>query len=91
MLVVAAFTVEYFYRILCSTNKIKFIFSFYGLVDLIVILPFYLAFAVDLRAMRLVRLLRLVRIMKLVRYNSAIRRFSKVIYIAKEELVIFKL
>lgn len=41
--------------------------------------------------MRLIRLLRLLRILKLVRYNQALNRFSKAIYIAKEELAIFAL
>jgi voltage-gated potassium channel len=91
IVVISIFTVEYLCRILCARNKIKFVFSFYGLVDLITILPFYLAFAIDLRAMRLVRLLRLVRIIKLARYNRAINRFSEAIYIAKEELIIFTL
>lgn len=91
ILIVLIFTVEYLYRIFQAPNKIKFIFSFYGLIDLVAILPFYISFAVDLRTMRLVRLLRLLRILKLARYNSAIKRFSKAIFIAKEELIIFTL
>ncbi len=88
---VGIFTIEYLYRIYAAQNRLKFIFSFLGVIDLIAILPFYLAFAIDLRAMRLIRLLRLVRILKLVRYNQAISRFSKAIYLAKEELIIFTL
>lgn len=87
--VVAIFTIEYFLRIYLSKNRLKFIFSFYGLIDLLAILPFYLAFAIDLQSLRLVRLLRLVRILKLARYNSAAQRFAKALYIAKEELIIF--
>jgi len=91
IVVVVIFTIEYFLRILLSKNRLKFIFSFYGLIDLLAILPFYLAFAIDLQSLRLVRLLRLVRILKLARYNSAAQRFAKALYIAKEELVIFSL
>ncbi len=89
--IAAIFTIEYLYRIYAAPNRIKFIFSFYGIIDLIAILPFYLSFAVDLRSMRLIRLLRLARVLKLVRYNQAINRFSKAIYLVKEELVIFSL
>lgn len=89
LVVVILFTAEYLVRVFCAKQKLKFIFSFYGLIDLIAILPFYLAFAIDLRTLRLVRLLRLARILKLARYNSAMQRFAKAIYIAKEELVIF--
>ncbi|MGU9952304.1 MAG: ion transporter [Gammaproteobacteria bacterium WSBS_2016_MAG_OTU1] len=88
---VAIFTVEYFYRIYVAPNRIKFIFSFYGLIDLIAILPFYLTFAVDLQSMRFIRLLRLISILKLSIYNKAVNRFNKAIYLVKEELIIFTL
>ena len=39
---VATFTLEYVARIYFSKQKFKFIFSFFGLIDLIAILPFYL-------------------------------------------------
>ncbi len=87
--VVVIFTCEYIIRILLSPNRLRFIFSFYGLVDLIAILPFYLAFAIDLRSFRLIRLLRLIRVLKIARYNSALQRFSKALFLAKEELAIF--
>ncbi|MGS0497607.1 ion transporter [Pseudoalteromonas sp. S1727] len=87
--VVVIFTCEYFIRILLSPKRLRFIFSFYGLVDLIAILPFYLAFAIDLRSFRLIRLLRLIRVLKVARYNSALQRFSKALFLAKEELAIF--
>ncbi len=88
---VAIFTVEYFYRIYVAPNRIKFIFSFYGLIDLIAILPFYLTFAVDLQSMRFIRLLRLISILKLSIYNKAVNRFNKALYLVKEELIIFTL
>lgn len=89
--VIIIFTIEYLIRILCSGKPLRFIFSFYGLIDLLAILPFYLAFAVDLRAIRLIRVLRLVQVLKLVRYNSALKRFARALYIAKEELIVFTL
>jgi len=91
ILVVSIFTVEYVIRIVLSKKRIKFIFSFYGLIDLLAILPFYLAFAIDLRSLRLVRLIRLARILKLARYNKALQRFTKALYVAKEELIVFTL
>jgi voltage-gated potassium channel len=91
VIVTIIFTIEYIARIIFTKKRLKFIFSFYGLVDLIAILPFYLAFAVDLRTLRIIRLLRLARILKLVRYNEASFRFAKALYSVKEELVIFLL
>jgi len=89
IVVVGLFSIEYLCRIYTSPQRLRFIFSFYGLVDLLAILPFYLGFFFDLRSLRLVRLLRLLRILKLARYNLAILRFVRAMYLAKEELVIF--
>jgi len=89
IITVAIFTIEYLLRIFISERKIKFIFSFYGLVDLAAILPFYIASGIDLRAIRVFRLLRLVRILKLLKYSKAIDRFYRALVIVKEELVLF--
>jgi len=89
--IVIIFTFEYIYRVYSAGSKIKFIFSFYGIIDLIAILPFYLATTIDLRSLRLVRFIRLLRLLKLARYNNAIVRFTKAIYLVKEELIIFTL
>ena len=86
---VTIFTIEYILRIIVSRKKRKFIFSFYGLVDLLAILPFYISSGLDLRAVRVFRLFRLVRILKLFRYNQAIKRFHRAFVIAKEELILF--
>jgi len=89
VITVAIFTLEYISRIVVADRKLGFIFSFYGLIDLVAILPFYVASGLDLRAVRIFRLLRLVRILKLFRYNQAIRRFHRALIIAKEELILF--
>ena len=86
---VAVFTIEYLLRIVVADRRFKFIFSFFGLIDLAAILPFYLATGLDLRSIRVVRLLRLFRLLKLVRYSSAIQRFHVAFLIAKEELLLF--
>lgn len=86
---VAIFTIEYILRISISERRIRFIFSFYGLVDLAAILPFYIASGIDLRAVRIFRLLRLVRILKLLKYSQAVNRFHRALVIVKEELILF--
>ena len=83
------FTLEYILRIYVADRKRDYILSFYGIVDLIAIAPFYLSIGIDLRSLRILRMLRLFRLFKLVRYNSAMRRFSRAFSIAKEEVVIF--
>lgn len=86
---VLIFTVEYLLRVLVATNRLGFITSFFGMVDLLAIAPFYLSTGIDLRAVRAFRLLRLFRILKLVRYSRAIRRLMMALRLAKEELILF--
>ena len=86
---VIVFTIEYVLRIYVADNKPKFIFSFFGIIDLLAILPFYLAFGIDLRSLRALRFLRLFRILKLVRYNKAMNHFTRAIKSAKEEILLF--
>jgi len=87
--IVTIFSIEYVLRIAVTKKKLSYIFSFYGLIDLLAILPFYLSGSVSLQTLRILRLLRLFRVLKLTRYHKALTRISKAIYIAKEELVIF--
>lgn len=67
------FTLEYIVRIWSTKTPLRYIFSFWGLVDLLSILPTYMElinFGFHyLLAVRILRLLRVFRILKLVRYN----------------------
>ena len=53
---VVIFTIEYLARIYIAEKKLKFIFSFFGIIDFLAILPFYLAIGFDLRSLRLLRM-----------------------------------
>ncbi len=53
---VIIFTVEYILRVLLS-DKFNYAFSFFGLIDIIAIIPFYVATGLDLRSVRVFRLL----------------------------------
>ena len=86
---VVVFTIEYGLRIYVARNPWKYIFSFYGIIDLLAILPFYLATTLDFRALRSLRILRLFRAFKLVRYNLALKRFHIAAKLVREELVLF--
>lgn len=87
--IVSVFTVEYIARIILSKKKLEYIFSFYGIIDLLAILPFYITTSVDLRSIRVFRFLKLFRLFKLLRYSKAINHFRQAFIIAKEELVLF--
>ena len=86
---VIIFTIEYLLRIYVADSKPKFIFSFFGIIDVLAILPFYLSFGIDLRSLRALRFLRLFRVLKLVRYNRAMNHFTRAIKSSKEEILLF--
>ena len=70
---VSIFTMEYFLRIAVSSKKVKYIFSFWGLVDFISILPTFLGaanltFLKSFRELRIMRMLRMMRLAKISRY-----------------------
>jgi voltage-gated potassium channel len=89
VVIVLLFTTEYLLRLLIADRRLAFVFSFYGLIDLAAILPFYLATGLDLRSIRALRLLRLFRILKVARYSRAITRIRTAFRVAREELVLF--
>ena len=64
-LIIGLFTAEYLLRFYSSQKKLSFVFSFYGLIDLAAVLPFYLAVGLDLRSLRIFRLARLAILLKL--------------------------
>ncbi|HEY2465374.1 MAG TPA: SpoIIE family protein phosphatase [Steroidobacteraceae bacterium] len=66
IIVVALFSFEYLLRLATAEKKLAFIFSFYGIVDLVSIAPFFLI-GIDARYVRVLRLLRLLRVLKLQR------------------------
>lgn len=83
------FTVEYVARVWLTRPWRRYVFSFYGLIDILAIVPFYLSLGVGSESLRSLRLLRLFRIFKLARYNVAMLRFYRALVIAREELVLF--
>jgi voltage-gated potassium channel len=89
ILSVLIFSAEYIVRVYVATPRSRYVFSFFGIVDIAAVLPFYIGTGVDLRSIRSFRLLRLFRIFKLVRYSAAVRRFHVALTIAKEEIVLF--
>lgn len=86
---ITVFTLEYIGRVWVASKKTDYVFSFYGIIDLLAILPFYLSNYVDLRYLRAFRLLRLLRVLKLVRFNDEMKRIKVAWDLAKTELTLF--
>ena len=86
---ITIFTIEYLFRFWLSRPRGSYALSFFGIVDLVAILPFYISSGIDLRSVRAFRLLRLFRLLKLARYSSAMQRYHRAFMIAREELILF--
>ncbi len=86
---VIIFTVEYIIRLILAKKKLRFIFSFFGIIDLVSILPFYITSGIDLRSVRAFRLLRLFRALKIIRYSKTIRHFHNALMIARDEIILY--
>jgi len=86
---VILFTIEYVARVLSAPRPLRFARSFFGLVDLAAILPYYLATGLDFRAVRAFRLLRLIRLLKLLRYSRAIARYRIAFTSIRPELMVY--
>jgi len=86
---VAIFSVEYIARLFLARPSRNYAFSFFGIIDLLAILPFILALGVDTRSVRIFRMLRLFRMFKLARYSAAVQRIQTAFRIAREELILF--
>ena len=88
IIIVLIFTIEYIIRISLCRPRLKYIFSFYGVIDILAILPFFLTAGIDIKSIRAFRLLRLLRFVKLLKYNKAIRRLRDALIDAKDELIL---
>lgn len=86
---IAVFTIELVLRVAFSKLGWRYLYTFFGIIDVVAILPFYLALGLDLRSVRAFRLLRLFRLFKLARYSQAMQRYHVAFRYAREELLLF--
>ena len=100
IIITGFFTVEYILRILTIKNKKAYIFSFFGIIDFLAILPFYLSLFFPITKyfliLRMLRMLRVFRIFNLLDFMNdgyfivrALKHSSRKIYIFLLFLVIF--
>ena len=87
------FSLEYLLRVYSSPKTLSYMFSFYGLVDLLSILPSYLALFVPganyWLVIRLLRVLRVFRVLKLVRYLSEANLLLRSMYASRRKIFVF--
>lgn len=91
--ITVVFTLEYILRIIISRRSFTYIFSFYGIIDFLSILPTYLALFLvgtqSLVVIRALRLLRIFRILKLTRYTSESSSIVTALRASREKISVF--
>ena len=87
------FAVEYLLRLYCSPRPLKYAFSFYGLVDLLAIVPGVLAIyysdAQYLLIVRIIRMLRIFRVLKLGTYLRQAHYLLAALQGSKQKIIVF--
>jgi len=87
------FSIEYLLRIIAVRNPFRYIFSFYGIIDLLSTLPKYIAIIFtgtqSLIALRALRLLRVFRILKLTRYIGESNSLMRALRASKAKILVF--
>jgi len=88
-----AFTLEYLARLACVRHPLRYALSFFGLVDLLAILPTYLALLVPevhaLIDVRVLRLLRVFRIFKLTAYIAEYQTLGRALSASRRKIMVF--
>ncbi|WP_046757195.1 ion transporter [Kordia jejudonensis] len=87
------FTIEYFARIISIKKPTKYIFSFYGIIDLLSTVPKYLSLFIigsqSLIALRALRLMRIFRVLKLARYIGESNNIMRALNASKIKIGVF--
>lgn len=87
------FSLEYIARIISVKKPFKYIFSFYGIIDLLSTIPKYLSLffigSHSLVAIRALRLLRVFRILKLARYIGETNNFVRALKASRARIFVF--
>lgn len=91
--ITAIFTLEYVLRIIIVRKPFRYIFSFYGIIDLISVIPTYLSLFIlgshNLIVLRILRLLRVFRILKLTRYTQAGKFIKEAMWASRAKISVF--
>lgn len=87
------FTLEYALRIFVSKKPIKYIFSFYGIIDLLSLIPMFLSIFLGgshiLSSLRILRLLRLFRVFRLMEFMQESAKLKIALMASKAKILVF--
>ncbi len=87
------FTVEYVLRLICTRRPVRYARSFFGVVDLLAVLPTWLSLffpgTQHLMVIRALRLLRVFRVLKLGRYLTAATELRRAVWASRAKVTVF--
>ena len=87
------FSLEYGLRIFCTHRPFKYIFSFYGLIDLLAILPSYVSLLIPgthyLQVIRILRILRIFKILKMTQFVIQSNLLLNALWASRHKILIF--
>ena len=87
------FTIEYFLRIYCIRIPASYIFSFFGIIDFLALIPTYLSVLLPgagvFSVIRVLRVLRVFRVLKLVQFMGEADQLLKAIVASKRKIFVF--
>ena len=87
------FTVEYVLRIYCIHRPLGYMYSFFGIIDLLAVLPTYLSLFIPgtevLAVIRVLRVLRVFRVLKLAQYMGEAELLVKALTASRRKIFIF--
>ena len=87
------FTIEYLFRIYCIRLPSSYIFSFFGIIDLLAILPTYISLIIPGAAVfsviRILRVLRVFRVLKLVQFMGEAELLKQAMIASKRKIFVY--
>ncbi|MEJ8675239.1 ion transporter [Chromobacterium amazonense] len=87
------FTIEYALRLICVHKPLRYVKSFFGIIDLLSILPLYLGLFIPesrfLADIRILRLLRMFRILKLSRHLGEAAQLRRALLASRRKITVF--
>ncbi len=87
------FTIEYVIRVIAVKEPRKYIFSFFGIIDFLAIIPTYISILLPgteyLLAIRVLRILRVFRVLKLVKYLDEAEYISNALIASRRKITVF--
>lgn len=87
------FTIEYILRLFSAPNRLRYVFSFFGVVDLLSVLPSYLSLIFGgvqyLLVIRILRILRVFRVLKLEAYMQQAGFLASALKTSQQKIIVF--